>query len=292
MKTSIKSLLVVVCLLLGALTAAVAQNNDSEKITVPLSQPNKPGTLRANLLNGSIQVSGHKGKDVIVSYKPRHGGDNKGINREDKESQGLRRIQNSSTGLEIREENNTVSVKTDAFNRTVDLQIQVPYDFSVKLKTLNEGVLVVEDVSGELELDNLNGDITLRDVSGSASASTLNGNIVASFIKVTPNMPMAFSSLNGKIDVTLPANAKFNTKLKADNGEVFTDFDMAMDKGGKNLAGEDMKGALAPNNFRGSDNRPGNRIYLDKWLSGKINGGGPEMMFKNFNGNIYIRKSK
>ncbi|GEO04929.1 hypothetical protein AAE02nite_25930 [Adhaeribacter aerolatus] len=285
MKTYRKSLLAVVCLLVSVLTAAKAQNNDSEKIQIPLSQPNKPGTLRANLLNGSITVTGHKGKDVVVTYNSRDG-KNKERPRDKDESQGLRRIQNTATGLEVREENNTVTVKTDAFNRTVDLQIQVPYDFSVKLKTLNDGVLLVEDVNGELDLDNLNGNINLRNVAGSASASTLNGDIVASFKKVTPNMPMAFSSLNGKIDVTLPPSAKFNAKLKSDNGEVFTDFDMAMDKGGK------AEGAVPPNNFRGGDVRPGTRIYLDKWLTGKINGGGPEILFKNFNGNIYIRKSK
>ncbi|MGV3588252.1 MAG: DUF4097 family beta strand repeat-containing protein [Adhaeribacter sp.] len=285
MKTYLKSLPVVVCLLMNALTAAIAQSNDSEKIQIPLSQPSKPGTLRANLLNGSILVTGYKGKDVVVTYSARDGKD-KNKPRDNDEAQGLRRIQTSSTGLEVREENNTVTVKTDAFNRAVDLQIQVPYDFSVKLKTLNDGVLLVEDVNGELDLDNLNGNITLRNVAGSASASTLNGDIVASFKKVTPNMPMAFSSLNGKIDVTLPPSAKFNAKLKSDNGEVFTDFDMALEKGGK------TEGVVTPNNFRGNDARPGTRIYLDKWLTGKINGGGPEILFKNFNGNIYIRKSK
>jgi hypothetical protein len=291
MKTSFKSWLALACLLLGALTAALAQNTDSEKIQIPLSQPNKPGTLQASLLNGSIMVSGHKGKDVVISYSTRDG-KNRSRTRDRDESEGLRRIPNNNTGLEVREENNTVTVKTGAFNRTVDLQIQVPYDFSVKLKTLNDGVLLVEDVNGELDLDNLNGNITLRNITGSASVSTLNGDILASFKKVTPNMPMAFSSLNGKIDVTLPPAAKFNAKLKSDNGEIFTDFDMAMDKGSKGLQPEENKSGAGPNRLRGNDNPPGTRVYVDKWLNGKINGGGPDILFKNFNGNIYIRKSK
>ena len=291
MKTTLKSWLALACLLLGALTAALAQKTDTEKIQIPLSQPNKPGTLRASLLNGSIMVSGYKGKDVTVSYSTRDG-KTRDRSRDNDESEGLRRIPNNNTGLEVREENNTVTVKTGAFNRTVDLHIQVPADFSLKLKTLNDGVIVVEDVSGELDLDNLNGDITLRNVSGSASASTLNGNIIASFKKATPNMPMAFSNLNGKIDVTLPPAAKFNAKLKSDNGELFTDFDMAMEKGDKGLQLEDQKRGVAPIKLRGSDSGSGPRIYAEKWLYGKINGGGPDILFKNFNGNIYIRKSK
>jgi hypothetical protein len=33
------------------------------------------------------------------------------------------------------------------------------------------------------------------------------------------------------------------------------------------------------------------RVKVDKTVHGKINGGGPEIQFKDFNGNIYIRKA-
>jgi len=32
-------------------------------------------------------------------------------------------------------------------------------------------------------------------------------------------------------------------------------------------------------------------IYLDKWKYDMVNGGDPEMLFKNFNSNVYIQKS-
>jgi len=110
--------------------------------------------------------------------------------------------------------------------RPVDLNIRVPHKFSLILKTLK---IKVEEINGESDIDNLNGNIFMRNISISASASTLNGNIVANFRKVTPSTLKAFSSLNGKIDVLLPATAKFNAKLKTYNGEIFTGFDMAMD---------------------------------------------------------------
>ena len=34
------------------------------------------------------------------------------------------------------------------------------------------------------------------------------------------------------------------------------------------------------------------RIVVDKAMVGRINGGGPELTFKNFNGDIRIRKRK
>jgi len=276
MSTSLKGWLAVMVLLMGLITASFGQSATNENITINLSQPGKPGSLKVNLLHGSINVKGYNGKEVIISYNQQQKSKDKEPDHD--ESAGLRRLTNNNLGLEVREENNNVSIKTSTINRAGDLNIQVPHNFSLKLKTLTEGQIMVEEVNGELEIDNLNGNISLRNVSGSASASTLNGNIIATFRKVTPNMPMAFSSLNGKIDVSLPATAKFNAKLKTDNGEIFTDFDMAMDKNSKTVQKDNLSS--------------GQRIYLDKWMYGLINGGGPEMLFKNFNGNIYIRKSK
>jgi DUF4097 and DUF4098 domain-containing protein YvlB len=273
MKISIKTWLAVLSLVMGGITAGLAQSDDT-KLVIALSQPGKPGLLKVNLLNGSIKVTGYNGKDVVLTYSGR---ENRKLASQE-ESGGLRRLSGNSIGLEAQEESNTVTIKTSSLIKTVDLEIKVPHDFSVKLKTLNDGQIVVQDVNGEIDVDNLNGGINLENVSGSASASTLNGNIIASFRKVTPNMPMAFSNLNGKIDVTLPPTAKFNAKLKSDNGDVFTDFDLAMEKDGKPV--QKVKEGQ------------GQKIYLDRWMSGKINGGGPEMLFKNFNGNIYIRKSK
>ena len=34
------------------------------------------------------------------------------------------------------------------------------------------------------------------------------------------------------------------------------------------------------------------QLKKDDWVLGKINSGGPEVMMKNMQGNIYLRKSK
>jgi hypothetical protein len=33
-------------------------------------------------------------------------------------------------------------------------------------------------------------------------------------------------------------------------------------------------------------------LKIEDWVYGKIDGGGPEIMMKNMNGNIYIRRAK
>jgi hypothetical protein len=246
---------------------------------IALTNPGQPGSLKVDLINGSIKVTAHSGKDIIIGYSGRGNDQERGHQnsfRNDASANGLRRIPNNNIGLEAREDNNRVVVKTSSFNHDINLDIRVPRDFSMKLSTLNNGKILVEGVNGEMEISNLNDDIRLTDVSGSVVANTLNGDLQVSLKKVTPNVPMAFSSMNGKIDVALPASAKFSTKMKADNGEIFSDFEMNFNKGDKEMT-----------KVGGSKN-----VKLDKWLYGSVNGGGPEFMFKNFNGNIYIRKSK
>jgi hypothetical protein len=255
------------------LTRVPAQDA-GDQLTIPLSNPGKAGSLRVSLINGSLTVRGHNAKDVMVSYS----GSGRTPRRENPDGQGLRRIPNNNMGLEVREENNNVRVSTSAIVQDVNLDIRVPRNFSLKLSLVNGGNLTVEEVEGEFELSNVNGSITLKDVSGSVVANSVNGNVVASFRTVTPDAPMAFSSLNGKIDVTFPNNVKMLAKMKSDQGEIFSDFDMAFDKT-----------AESPKVTKTSS---GSRVYLDNWTYGKINGGGPEVLFKNFNGNIYIRKAK
>jgi hypothetical protein len=34
------------------------------------------------------------------------------------------------------------------------------------------------------------------------------------------------------------------------------------------------------------------KVSIEDWVKGKVNGGGGEIMMKNMNGNIYVRKTK
>ncbi|MBM4160308.1 MAG: hypothetical protein FJ217_04320, partial [Ignavibacteria bacterium] len=48
-----------------------AQEPTTDKITVPLTDPGRPVTLRVSLLNGSISVKGTPGKELIVEATTR-----------------------------------------------------------------------------------------------------------------------------------------------------------------------------------------------------------------------------
>ncbi len=118
-------------------------------VTVPLSDPTRPVTLRAHLLNGSITVKGADVKEVMVDAKSR-GGEDSGHNGR---AEGMKRIPMTSTGLNVEAENNQVRVSTDAIQRTVDLTITVPVHTSLSLHTVNDGNISVNGVDGELDIE-------------------------------------------------------------------------------------------------------------------------------------------
>lgn len=251
---------------------AQAQGNP-DRVAVPLSDPSRPATIKAGMVNGGITVKTHDGKDVIVEARPR-------VQERERNEGGPRRLNISSTGLTVEEENNEVRINTESYARTIDLTISVPVRTSLKLRAVNDGDIVVTGVDGELDVDDVNGSVTLNNVSGSAVAHALNGKVLVTFTRVSGQKPMAFSSLNGDIDVTFPADLKANVSIKSDRGDVFSDFDVQLQAAAPQQTVEDSRG-------KGGKYR----VKIDKTVRGTINGGGPEIQFTNFQGSIYIRKA-
>jgi hypothetical protein len=265
--------LVVLSLMIA--TSCLAQTGSAETLTVPLSSPGKPYSLKVHLVSGSIKVVSYEGKDIIINVIPRDNDDEEGMANI---KNGMKRI-STHGGYEVtaKEADNNVTVNTGNPNKAIDLDLKIPQDVKLQVGTVNDGEIVVENVKGELEVNNVNDKITLTNISGSVVANTVNGDIDVSFKTVDPKAPMAFSTLNGDVNVTLPADTKANLKLKSDNGDIFSDFDIDIDKTPAKVDKTSEPGMY--------------KIKKDDWVVGKINGGGPEMMMKNMQGDIYVKKA-
>src|SRR5712671_6380643 len=244
-----------------------------DRVPVTLSDPSRPARVKVSMVNGGITVKGYEGKEVVVEARVR--------GRENSRNEsGPKRLAISTTGLSVEEENNEVNINTESYMHAIDVTVSVPVHTSLKLRAVNDGDIMVTGVDGELDVDDINGAVTLNNVSGSAVAHALNGHVHVTFAKVNPQKPMAFSSLNGDIDVTFPADLKANLSLKSDRGEIFSDFDVQVQASAPQQIVEDGRGH-------------GGKylVKIDKAVHATINGGGPELQFTNFNGGIYIRKA-
>ncbi|MBU6403016.1 MAG: hypothetical protein KGS61_22060 [Verrucomicrobia bacterium] len=260
--------------------AGFCQEPPVDRVSVPLNDPSRPALVKASLMSGGITVKGYDGKEVVVEARLRqHRSDDE--DNPDQKAGGLKRIDVATTGLTAEEEDNVVSVSTGPMRRGVDLVIRVPFKTSLKLGCMNDGEVLVEKVTGEIEASNLNGGVTLRDVSGVVVAHSLNGVVNVNLDRVTPDKPMSFSTLNGDIDVTLPAKIKANVKMETQNGSIYSDFEIQLNTNARQPTVED--GRKGGGRYR---------VVIDKARFGAINGGGPEFYFKTVNGNIHIRKGK
>jgi DUF4097 and DUF4098 domain-containing protein YvlB len=141
----------------------------------------------------------------------------------------MQRLDLPQRGLSVEEENNVVTVRMQRA-QSRGLVISVPPDTSLKLRTMN-GEIAVEGVKGELDVRQHERQITLTNVSGSVLANTMNGAMKVTMDSVDPGKPLSFSSMNGTIDVTLPADFKANVKLRTDHGKIYSDFDFKLGPG-------------------------------------------------------------
>jgi hypothetical protein len=79
------------------------------------------------------------------------------------------------------------------------------------------------------------------------------------------------------VDVTLPAATKANLRLRSSNGEIYSDFDV-----------QPSQSSPVVEESRSRNGRY--RIDRNRWVTGAINGGGPEFELRSFNSDVYVRK--
>jgi len=261
-----------ICVLL--ITGAAFAQDTGDRVTVPFRDPSKPKSLVVKIINGGMTVHGYNGTDVIIES---HGRAGRPSRPRREPPAGMHQLGADNSGLEVTEDNNVMTVQAGIMHST-DLDIQVPMQTSLRLTTMNGGKIEVENVSGEIEAENMNGAVNLTNVSGSVVANSMNGRVTVSLDRVTPNKTMSFSTMNGAIDVTLPSDIKANLRMRTDNGEIYTDFDVKLD------------GSHPPQVDDQRKNGGRYRVRVDKTLYGTINGGGPEVRFTTYNGSITIHK--
>jgi hypothetical protein len=256
-----------------AMLSATAWSQEDQRLVVPLSDASRPATLEISLFQGDIDVRAYDGNEVVVMTDTE-------IRSEDEQEpprpDGLRRIQSSSIGLTVEEQDNTVSVRMDFSPRGAELTVQVPRRTSVRANLVNGGDVEITGVNGEHELTNVNGDVIANDISGSAVLSSTNGEVKATFVEVDTAKPMSFISFNGDVDVALPARLAADLVVASQQGDVYTDFD---------VVAEDDPPVV--------ERRPGPggaRLRMQRHTRYAIGGGGPEIQLRTFNGDVMIRK--
>lgn len=217
---------------------------------------------------GSIKVIGYDGELIVVTGTLRH------PEPEKKTTDGLRRIEQNTMDIRAEVNGQNVLLLCRSTGKTVDFDIKIPAEFSLKLKSLDNGNVEVLNIDGVIEVSNNNGNITLENIFGAAILSSAYGDISASFREVRTGAPMMFTSFEGNVFLTLPASVNVNLKMKSDKGEILSDFEI-------------LPGKRQPV-VRQVDNTA---VYsLEDWTTGSVNKGGPELVLQSYSGKIILKK--
>lgn len=258
-----KKMLLLGIICLSQLTVLYAQeyktklaNSGDQKVTIMLNAAN-------------LKIEGYNGSELIIQTTAK-------IPAVPERAKGLRSLYNAAVdntgiGLAVTSENGGIHIES-ASPRSLPYTIRIPQKVAILYEQTNWNVghITVQNVEGDLELRTNNGSIYLMDVTGPVVANTTNGEVKVAYSALNQRKPTAISTINGAIDITLPATTKANFKLSNINGGIYTDFD---------LGGMTKKDGLT-------------RIGNGYNTSGTANGGGVDLQLKTINSDIYIRKQK
>jgi hypothetical protein len=269
MKT--KSLRVAMTVGLLICAGSALTQNKPEVITVPLSRPGDPIALEIDLLSARIEVIGEDRKDVQLSIAVVGG------ERKIKTPSGTKTLSGSGGGIDVEEDDNSISVESDSHTSKFDIIARIPRRADLDLSTVQDGEIVVRDVTGALELENVNGKITATNINGSVIAESVNEAISIGFSGISTSGATALSSLNGDITVALPPNAGVELRVDSSQGAIESDFEM------------DVK-PTKPTVER-KEGRGGVSVRVEDVIVATINGGGPVIRLESLNGNIRIGKT-
>lgn len=160
----------------------------------------------------------------------------------------------------------------EGYRVKMDFRVHVPRDMDIKVKTVNEGRVVVKNTNGNFAVRNVNGDIEMDNVSGSGTARTVNGPVVVSF-RQNPRENSDFKTINGNVELKFAQDLSADFRFKTFNGGVYSDFPVT----------------AMPVHAMEQEHKGSKVIYrADRYSEVRVKSGGPQIQVENLNGDIRI----
>lgn len=162
----------------------------------------------------------------------------------------------------------------EAFDYKINLLVKIPIGTNIDVSTINQGDVLIENASGKVNANNINGNVTLVNLVQAATASTINGNLNVSY-KRNPGQGCRFYSLNGNINADFVSGLTADLSFQSFNGALYTNIDNVSAL--PSLVEKMPVGSSA--RFKIKDNH-----Y-------QVRNGGILLDFETFNGNVYVKEN-
>jgi hypothetical protein len=142
----------------------------------------------------------------------------------------------------------------------VNFTVRVPAGVRFSGHTVN-GRVAANNLAADVDATTVNGDVEVT-TTGVARAQTVNGSITAVMGRADWSDGLEFKTVNGSIDVSMPAGLSAQVEVKTLNGDISSDF---------------------PLTVRGTFSR--------RHMTGTIGGGGRDLRLETVNGSVQIRRA-
>ncbi len=247
-------------LLLGLLCAGVQTSAGLGKEREEIHQIhplNADGQVQVDNVNGRVHISGWDRAEVQVDVVKR------ADRREDLEAV---KIEIDAKPERIRIHTEYPKSKSGWWHRSnstsVDYEIKVPEQAQLKSIRHVNGVLEIEGVHGAVDASTVNGQLAAKGLASDSHLETVNGAVEASFEKLEHVKSVSIKTVNGAVNVALPADADAELSAHTVNGGIHTPAGLAVKKHG--LVGREAEA--------------------------KLGKGGTQVRLQTVNGGIHIRQ--
>lgn len=237
--------------------------------------PKVKGKIEITNLLGEVSLQNASGNSIIIES-------DFNLEKPDR-ADGLKLLgsaeDNTDLGINVSEENGVISIQGATRQvRDYKYKVLIPSGMAVNLdygSPFAKSDVVVESFTGSLEIKTLNASVKISKSSGPFTINTISGDLEVIYDKINQSEPTSLATVNGIIDVTLPASDKANIEISTINGNVYNNLDL------KAVAKEKEKDRHA----YGME-----AIRMQGGNSYTLNGGGQKVFLKSISGNIYLRK--
>jgi hypothetical protein len=159
------------------------------------------------------------------------------------------------------------------YDYKMDFTVKVPASLNLVVSTINEGNIVVENVTGVVRARNINGSIKLTRLQSEVEANTINGDVDIEYAR-NPGKECRFYSLNGDINASFQPGLSANLSFDSFNGDFYTNL---------------TRLETLPVQVQKADRGDGIK-YKISGNQYKVGSGGPLLDFETFNGNVYLKE--
>jgi hypothetical protein len=215
----------------------------------------------------NVTITGYDGTEIIFSGSTH--------DEVDERAKGLKLVNSlgldDNTGLGINATKDGANVSVTGIGKQSEgkITIKLPKNMGIEYNhnSHNGEDLVIENVSGEIEVSAMYNGVKLHNVTGPMAVKSVYGSIEATFTSMSQKGSISLNSVYDVIDCSIPASAAYDVSIRTPYGNIYSDVNIDV-----------------------SSNTDGMKNISSKNVTGKVNGGGVKVTLKSGYDNIYLRK--